>query len=62
MSKKQTFEDKLRKKAPDQHCSVCDSSVQYVKQVKAVRADNGAWRYQERTVKVCKCNENEVYA
>ncbi len=62
MAKKQTFEDKLNKKSADTHCAVCDSSIHYVKHVKAVRAENGAWKYQTRTVGVCKCNEKEVYA
>lgn len=62
MAKKQTFMDKATKKSSGAQCPICDATFQYVRHVKAVRADNGAWKFQTRNTAVCKCNEKEVYA
>ena len=43
-------------------CPVCNSDIHYVKHVKAVKGDNGAWKYRTQMTGVCKCNEKEVYS
>ena len=48
MAKKQTFADKLHSRTQVADCPVCNSDVQFVKHVKAVKADNGAWKYRTR--------------
>lgn len=62
MAKKQSFTDKLSKKADDTHCPICDGEKKHVKQVKAVKTDKGNWKFQSRITAVCKCNEKEIYA
>ena len=61
MGKKKTFLDKTMMKDMAATCPVCSKDIQYVRHVKAVRADNGAWRYRTVNVGVCKCNEKEIY-
>jgi C4-type Zn-finger protein len=61
VAKKQTFQDKLKVKTEATHCPVCDAELQYVRHVKAVKTDGGAWKFQSRNTKVCKCNEKEIY-
>ena len=51
MAKKQTFADKLKKKE-----GIADT---YVKLVKAVRDDNGAWKFRTRMVAVNDSNRKE---
>ena len=40
-------------------CGVAKSSVHYVKGMK--NDEKGSWRFKERYVAVCKCNEKEIY-
>ncbi len=61
MAKKKTFFDKTMKKHGGSVCPVCDKDIQYIKHVKAFKADNGAWKYRTVNVGVCKCNEKEIY-
>ena len=61
MAKRQTFADKLTKKAHTVICPVCEGTVQFIKHVKAVKTDSGGWKYRSTNVGVCKCNEKEIY-
>ena len=61
MAKRQSFADKSSKKAHTMTCPVCQESYQYVKHVKAVKGDKGAWKFRAQNVGVCKCNNAEVY-
>ena len=61
MAKKQTFLDKTQKKVGSNFCAVCDTDINRIKHVKAVKGDNGAWKFRTQNVGVCKCNEKEVY-
>jgi len=61
MAKKQGFLNKSMKKGEGKLCPVCDGELQRIKHVKAVRADNGAWRFRSANIAVCKCNEKEIY-
>ena len=62
MAKKQSFMDKSMKKKLAQTCPVCASELQFVKHVKAIKAENGAWKFRAVNTGVCKCNEKEVYS
>ncbi|MFH1687471.1 MAG: hypothetical protein ABIE70_08125 [bacterium] len=61
MAKKQSFADKASKRSHSMTCPVCQEQVQYVKYMKAVKGDNGAWKMRPQNVGICKCNEAEVY-
>lgn len=61
MAKAQTFADKTRKKALAVTCPVCQEAKHYVRHVKAVKGENGAWKFRTLSVGVCKCNSAEVY-
>ncbi|MDZ4723315.1 MAG: hypothetical protein SGI97_05365 [candidate division Zixibacteria bacterium] len=62
MAKKQSFADKASKKSLHSTCSVCKTDILFVKHVKALKADNGAWKFRAVNTGVCKCNEKEIYA
>ena len=61
MAKKQSFADKASKKVHGVICPICETNLQYIKHVKAIKTENG-WKYRTLNVGVCKCNEKEVYA
>ncbi|UCE24967.1 MAG: hypothetical protein JSU74_02650 [Candidatus Zixiibacteriota bacterium] len=61
MAKKQSFADKSTKKAHTMTCPVCQEAIQFVKHVKAVKGNNGDWKFRAQNVGVCKCNNAEVY-
>ncbi len=63
MARTKSFADKLRK--AEHHgavCPVCGQEYVTVKQIKSVRSEKGTWKFNQNIVKVCKCNEAEVYA
>ena len=60
MAKKQSFADKANKKIHTMTCPVCNETIQYVKCMKAVKGDNGAWKMRAMNVGICKCNQNEI--
>lgn len=64
MAKKaKSFSDKLRK--AEHHgtvCPVCGQEYLMVKQVKAIPTEKGTWKFNQNLIRVCKCNEAEVYA
>ena len=61
MAKKQTFADKMTKKSDEVICPVCGDAKHFVKHVKAVKMDTGAWKFKSAIAGVCKCNEKEIY-
>lgn len=61
MAKRQSFADKSSKKAHTMTCPVCSENKQFIKYVKAVKTDAGAWKFRTQNVGVCKCNTNEIY-
>jgi len=61
MAKKQTFLDKTQKKEGTNYCPICESDIQRIKHVKAVKGENGAWKFRTQNIGVCKCNEKEIY-
>ena len=60
MAKRQSFADKAAKKKHSDHCPVCGGEITHIKLMKAINR-NGAWRFVNKPVGVCKCNEAEVY-
>ena len=65
MAKQQSFADKAAKAAQmkGSKCPVCGTIYQPIKLVSSEKAAGGAsWKFNERRIQVCKCNEKEVYA
>lgn len=64
MAKDRSFAAKVAKasgKTAD-HCPTCNSSISHVLYVKSVFSDQtNAWKFKEGHMKVCKCNQQEVY-
>ena len=63
MARTTSFADKLSKSATDhtRHCPVCDQSIMTIKLVTSEYSEEtGAWRFRQKYVGLCKCNENEV--
>lgn len=64
MAKKQDFASKTMKQA--QHgasCPVCNEFYSHVVSVNMVPSKKeGAYRFAEQNVAICKCNEKEVYS
>ncbi len=65
MAKAQSFADKVSKAALSKgaKCPVCGVVRQPILLVSSERSTaSKTWRFNERRVQVCKCNEKEVYA
>ncbi len=60
-----SFADKVAKDAKKvvETCPVCGAPIQIAKLVVSKKnPDKDTWRYNTKSVKICKCNEKEVYA
>jgi hypothetical protein len=60
-----SFADKVAKDAKKvvETCPVCGTPIQIAKLVVSKKdPSKDTWRYNTRSVKICKCNEREVYA
>jgi hypothetical protein len=65
MAKQQSFADKAAKAAAIKgaKCHVCGEIYQPMLTVSSERSKvTGQWKFSERRVNVCKCNEKAVYA
>ena len=63
MGKGKTFADKIAKQSLDftVHCPECGESLSPVKMVTSERSEaTGAYRFRQKLVKICKCNEKEI--
>ena len=63
MGKGKSFADKVAKQTLDftLHCPECGESLSNVKMITSERSeDTGAYRFRQKLVKVCKCNEKEL--
>ena len=63
MGKSKSFADKMAKGAQDNttHCSECGETITSVKLITSEKSeDTGAWRFRQKFVGVCKCNEKEI--
>ncbi len=64
MAKVQSFADKAQKAASVKgaKCPVCGTIFQPLLLVSSVRSATApSWKFSERRVQVCKCNEKEIY-
>jgi hypothetical protein len=65
MAKQQSFADKATKAAQQKgaKCPVCGTIRQPILLVSSERSSvTSTWKFNERRIQVCKCNEKEVYA
>lgn len=65
MAKQQTFADKAAKAAlmKGSKCPTCGEIFQPILMVTSEKSSvTGSWKFNERRVQVCKCNEKKVYA
>lgn len=64
MAKKQDFASKVAKaQKVGLSCPVCGDVYSFVKKVNSYYSEESqSWKYQTNNIKVCKCNEKEVYA
>ncbi len=65
MTKSISFADKMAKKAKasTNTCPVCNGEYKRVKSVKYFQSDSsGSWKFSQKMVNLCKCNEKEVYS
>jgi hypothetical protein len=63
MAKLKSFSDKMAKATLDftQHCKKCGESIQTVKLITSEKSSKTkAWRFNQKFVGLCKCNENEI--
>jgi formate dehydrogenase maturation protein FdhE len=63
MGHAKTFADKMAKSTVDysKHCPVCGESLRPVLYVVSEKSKTtGAWRFNQRFVGVCKCNEHDI--
>ena len=63
MAKDQSFADKFARgnKSHLRQCPTCGETIQSVKLVSAEKSDkSGAFRFNQRFVGMCKCNENDI--
>ena len=58
-----TFADKVQAKRQVIECPKCNTPIQSVFLVRSVKSEHsGAWKFKQRMVPVCKCNQKEVYS
>lgn len=63
MSKAKSFADKVARSSAehDKHCDTCGEVFSTVKVVASERSEKtNAWKFNQKFVNVCKCNENEL--
>ncbi|MBD3290465.1 hypothetical protein GF337_16795 [candidate division KSB1 bacterium] len=61
--KDKSFAAKLGVNREDErkHCAKCGEMLSFIQVVDSERGNNDAWKFKERYVGVCKCNQKEVY-
>ncbi len=64
MAKKQDFASKVAKaQKTGSTCQVCGDIYSFVKKVESYYSEESdSWKYNTTNIKVCSCNEKEVYA
>ena len=65
MAKQQSFADKAAKMGAVKgaKCPVCGAIYQPILMVSSERSKIGpSWKFNERRVQVCKCNEKQIYS
>jgi hypothetical protein len=56
-----TFADKVKKERHVVYCSKCGGAIQPILHVISERSPSGSWKFREKRVGVCKCNQGEIY-
>jgi len=60
--KEKSFLAKVRKEKMVIKCPVCSKTITPIIFVKSVQSEiSGACKFNERIIKLCKCNEKEVF-
>lgn len=65
MAKQQSFADKATKAAAIKgaKCPVCGAIFQPILMISSERSKVGtSWKFNERHVSLCKCNEKQIYS
>lgn len=64
MGKDRSFAAKMAKGTGDTNmCPTCGQVLSIVKVIDSEQKSNkGSWRFKEKYVSVCNCNEKEVYS
>ncbi|MCC6962627.1 MAG: hypothetical protein IT585_05195 [candidate division Zixibacteria bacterium] len=61
MAKRQSFADKASKKAHVKLCPVCGTAVEPTRVVDPTyTTDKKSWKFKDRIVEICKCNQKEL--
>ena len=63
MGHAKTFAQKVAKSATDytKHCPECGESLHTIKYVVSEKSkETGAWRFNQKFIGICKCNEKEI--
>lgn len=64
MAKRQSFADKVAKaqKQKGHKCPKCENIFEPTLVVSSELSNSGTWKFNQKRVQICKCNEKEVYA
>jgi len=63
MAKGKTFADKVAKAGQDfhKHCAKCGEAITMIKLITSKQSEKtNAWRFNQKFIGICKCNENEI--
>ncbi len=63
MAKSTSFADKVNKmNKKSVTCPKCGSDYSYIQSITSERSEkSGSYKFNRRQVRVCKCNEKEIY-
>ncbi|MDI6803805.1 MAG: hypothetical protein QME58_08155 [Bacteroidota bacterium] len=64
MAKQQSFADKAAKAAKQRgrKCPKCESMTEPILIISSMLANTGSWKFNQKRLQICKCNEKEVYS
>ncbi len=63
MAKAKSFVDKLSKasKIKREHCPECGEVLTTIKLITSEKSQkSGAWRFNQKFINICKCNQKEI--
>lgn len=65
MSKDRSFAAKVAKAMSHgggNHCPVCGETLSTIQLVVSEKSENkNSWKFNQRFVRICKCNEKDIY-
>ncbi|RMF58805.1 MAG: hypothetical protein D6748_07770 [Calditrichaeota bacterium] len=64
MAKKQDFASKvLKQQQQGEICQQCGNAYTFLKKVESYYSEeSGSWKFATKNLKICSCNEKEVYS